>query len=257
MVVAHADQQLGAVDAVRAQVNDRLLMEDEAVLAQSITNPVRPPEARYGRRLAVCSRPAVSTRRSRPASFASYMAMSASLTMSSAVASSDGIDRGEADARGEANGITFELDARVRANRVEELVRDGAGGVSSRAGEDQPELIATQTPENVGLPQPGPQDVRDAAQRRVTDGMAIGVVDVLEVIDVEKQQGRRALEAASERDRPRELGVERAAVEQPGQRVVRREMPQSLLQALALGDVSQNRGHGDHRPLGVRGSGSR
>jgi len=38
VVVAHADQQLRALDAARAQANDRLLMKDEAVLAQSIAN---------------------------------------------------------------------------------------------------------------------------------------------------------------------------------------------------------------------------
>ena len=73
--------------------------------------------------------------------------------------------------------------------------------------EYQPELIATQTREHVSLPQPGPQDVRDAAQRRVANGMAEGVGDVLEVIDVEQQELGGALEPTSERDRALKLRV--------------------------------------------------
>lgn len=161
------------------------------------------------------------------------------------------MDRGEPDARSEPKDVTFGVHARVCADRVQELVRDAARGVNRRAGEDQAKLVATQTAQNVGLAQSASHDVGDAAQRRVTGGVAIGIVDVLEVIDVEQNERRSAVIATRERVRPDELGIKRAPIEQPRQRIVRGEVPQAVLHPLGLGDVANDRGHGNHHALGV------
>jgi hypothetical protein len=56
------------------------------------------------------------------------------------------------------------------------------------------------------------EDLRRVAQRRVARGMAVGVVELLEVIDVEEQQREGAVQAPGARDRLAQELAELAAV---------------------------------------------
>jgi hypothetical protein len=62
----------------------------------------------------------------------------------------------------------------------------------------------------------------DAAQQLVAGVVAERVVDHLEAVEVEQEDGRRRAAAAHARERAREAVAEQLAIRQPGQRVVQR-----------------------------------
>ncbi len=64
--------------------------------------------------------------------------------------------------------------------------------------------------------------------------MAVGVVDALEVVQVDHQQGDRALAVAGLGDKPLEGLVEMGAVVQFGEAVMATELAQPLVRVLEL-----------------------
>ena len=69
---------------------------------------------------------------------------------------------------------------------------------------------------------------RGFAQDAVADGVTVGVVDLLEVVDVQEQAGERARVALRQRDRLRGASVEPAAVEHARQPVARRRLGKTV-----------------------------
>ena len=77
----------------------------------------------------------------------------------------------------------------------------------------------------------------DRLQQLVAGAVPVGVVDLLEGVEVEHEQRGLLAVAPAARDLHRELALEQAAVVQAGERVVLGEVAQALLHHLALGDV--------------------
>ena len=88
------------------------------------------------------------------------------------------------------------------------------------------ELVAAEAGDDVGRAQPLAQHARDARQQAVAGGVAEGVVDGLEAVEVEHERGALGAVAAHVREVPRELLLEAAAVREPGERVVVGEVAQ-------------------------------
>ena len=140
---------------------------------------------------------------------------------------------------------------RQRAHRVEHRGGDAVGLLGRRLGQQDRELVAAEAGEHVGLAQAAAQRVGDAHDQLVAGGVAERVVDRLEVVEVEHD--RRALRpvALDVGDVALELALERAAVEQPGERVVVGHVAQLGLVAAALGDVLHLREEVQRHAVGV------
>ena len=124
-----------------------------------------------------------------------------------------------------------------RRRRLEPL---GGGPQLAGAGLGQQhrELVPAEAAEHVGGPQVGGERGRDAAQQRVARRVALGVVDGLEVVEVDHDQPERAPVVAHVVGQLRlEALGEAAAVEAAGQRVRAREPRQLAPLALAVGGL--------------------
>ena len=86
----------------------------------------------------------------------------------------------------------------------------------------QHELVAAVARDRVGASRDPSQTVAELDQRLIADVVAERVVDRLEVVDVEEEDGEAAGLALERRDRLVEPVGQRDAVEQPGHRVVQR-----------------------------------
>src|SRR4051794_20618174 len=105
-----------------------------------------------------------------------------------------------------------------------------AGDVLAQDGE----LVAAQARHGVPRAQDALQPAGDGAQQLVARGVAEGVVDGLEAIEVEEEDRDAARVAAEARHRLPEAVEEELAVRQPGQIVVEGLVRESGLDALAL-----------------------
>ena len=85
------------------------------------------------------------------------------------------------------------------------------------------ELVAAEAGDDVGAAHQRAQPVGDRAQQRVAARMAERVVDLLELVEVDEQDGERPA-ASQARRRRRPSGRGKGAVRQAGQRVVARQL---------------------------------
>ena len=92
----------------------------------------------------------------------------------------------------------------------------------STSGRIGQEFLAADARHQVEIAHMARQAVGEFLQHHVTGGMAIGVVDLLEVIDIEHQHGEDLFLLARARDQPLQMPHDIAAVEQAGQRVGQR-----------------------------------
>ena len=92
--------------------------------------------------------------------------------------------------------------------------------------DEHDELVAAEAPDRVALAQHAADPRRDAAQQLVADGMAEGVVDALEAVEVHEH--RRRLGAAAAGVDEHLLGAvhDQRAVREPRERVVQRLVAQ-------------------------------
>ncbi len=79
------------------------------------------------------------------------------------------------------------------------------------------EFLSTEAADGVVGPHAGPQHFGQEAEELVADGMAVDVVHMLEVVDVEHEHRDRRVDAARLLQSVKELLVEDAVVEKPGQ----------------------------------------
>ncbi|MNO75782.1 hypothetical protein D3C76_668410 [compost metagenome] len=113
------------------------------------------------------------------------------------------------------------FDLERRADRVDQPLRGVARGIPAvQASEDHGELVATQTGQGVVLAQLAAQALAQGAQQLVAETMAEGVVDVLEVVQVQAQRSGQFLAVVAAHQGLLEPLVEQRAVGQPGERVV-------------------------------------
>jgi len=76
------------------------------------------------------------------------------------------------------------------AKRIDQPVTGDAGTGLRGAGKDQHKLFAAITPDNVGIPGTGFQQVCRAPQYLVPGMMTIGVVNFFEVVQIDKDNGQ-------------------------------------------------------------------
>ena len=146
--------------------------------------------------------------------------------------------------------------AEAAAERFEDAPRQGLrilGGAD--AGLDDGELVAAEAGEGIGPAQEVAQAVGDLLDQLIARLMAIGVVDVLEAVKVEKEHGDPAFHASE----PTEFAVEPLgedeAVRQARERVAAEEVLGAFLVVRQFAgkpprivDEEDKKQDGDHRP---------
>ena len=141
--------------------------------------------------------------------------------------------QGDADARADVDLVAAQRER--RAQRLGDALGDPdrvalAGDVLAQDGE----LVAAEPRGGVARPQHAGQARGHRAQQLVAGGVAHGVVDRLEAVEVEEEDGERRRVAAEARERLAEAVDEQGAVGQAGEVVVHRLVREPCLEALAL-----------------------
>ena len=98
---------------------------------------------------------------------------------------------------------------------------------------DDHELVAAEPRDRVGRAHGGREPARERDQHRVAGGVAVEVVDALEVVDVDVEHRGAGARALGVRERVLEPVAAERAVGQPRQRVVQRLVADALLRAQA------------------------
>lgn len=143
-----------------------------------------------------------------------------------------------ADARGHAAAhARVVADAEIEDAGADRL-GDRDGAVRVDVGQHDDEFLAAVTGRVIGRPAQAAGDAAaDRGERIVAGLMALRVVVVLEVIDVDEQQRQRVLRARGAPPFARERDVEHAAVVEPGEAVGARERLQLGFRALAFAQL--------------------
>ena len=127
--------------------------------------------------------------------------------------------------------------------------RDLAGVGERAVLEQHAELVAAQAGQGVGLAHAGAQQRGDLLEHLVAGEVAAGVVDHLELVEVEVEEGvLRARSSARGVEAVLQALLELAAVDQAGERVVAREVDHLALHAAELGDVLEHQDGADRAP---------
>ena len=111
-----------------------------------------------------------------------------------------------------------------------DLHRTGSVGVGHQDGE----LVAADAEGAIGVARHLADQAAHLAQQVVAGGMAVRLVDHLEIVEVDQQQRHGHLVARIPLELTVELLLEGAVVAQPGQRVTQRIGLGRLIQALQL-----------------------
>ena len=146
------------------------------------------------------------------------------------------VSDGDADARGDEHLAPLEVERRLQ-------VRDHTlGGVDGRGDlhvlDQDRELVPTEAGDRVARRARVPEALPDGPQQRVAGQVTQRVVDRLEVVQVEEEHGRLAARAPAD-ERVLDAIGEQRPVGEPGERIVKRLMPQELLRLAACRDVEQ------------------
>ena len=115
------------------------------------------------------------------------------------------------------------------------------------------EFIAAEPRHEILRPQHRTQPIGDRAQQLVAAGMAQGIIDLLELIEVDKQQCRRLLGIVRDRQQTFDFVAEVDPVRKPGQFVEPRQMRNPGFRVAPFGDVLEQHdgaaaGHRLERP---------
>ena len=113
--------------------------------------------------------------------------------------------------------------------RREEPSRDGEGGHRIGVRHEDRELVAADPERPVGMPSRRDEQPSHRRQRVVTAGVAALVVDPLQVVEVEQQQGQRRGRPLGVGDGSSQLLLEGAVVAEPGQRIEQRRQPGAVV----------------------------
>ena len=233
--VDHPQQQLVLAGPARGEVDDRLRVEHEAVLVERVADLVGPGQApadpAVGRR-------AVGDRVPVAAGVLGLVHGQVGLHEHRVRREAPVLgEQRDAQARGDAPRVARPGEHRLAADGVEHARGDGLRLGAAALGQQHGELVPAQARQHVGVAQPPAQGVRDVHDQLVADAVPERVVDRLEVVEVEHDRGAARAVALDLGDVALQLALERAAVEQPGERVVVGQMAQLLLMAPPLGDV--------------------
>ena len=187
--------------------------------------------------------------RLRPASLAAWQALSAAESSAGDVLVVAG-DRHHADAAAEPERALLP-DELVVADRLAQLLGHAQRLVERAALEQHAELVAAEARERVAPADLGLQQRADLAEQRVAGAVAAGVVDDLELVEVEVAQRVGRLARLGAAQRPLEPLLELAAVDEAGQHVVARVVGELAVQLAALADVVEHQHAARHRARAV------
>ena len=167
-----------------------------------------------------------------------------------------GIDRGEADAGADAEAVAVVVEA-VDLEAVADLLGDPLALLGRAALQQHGELIAPQARQQVAGPHRVTEQARDLLQQLVAGGMAAGVVDDLELVEVDVHERVRRVAARGVRQGFAQPGLELLAVVQAGQRVVRGAEAHLDAEPALFGDVVEHQHGAQQGPVGIadRGGG--
>ena len=112
--------------------------------------------------------------------------------------------------------------------------------------DQQDEFVAADPRQHVGLADAPADALGDLDQQRVADGMAVVVVDVLEVVEVDERQ-REAAVFSLALEHVFHVLLDQRALRQSGQFVEIGASRQLVFGLLALGDVERSRAAGSRR----------
>ena len=140
----------------------------------------------------------------------------------------------------EQRGVGSVLFALAAAEALAHALDDRAGGHLVRAGQQEDELVAAVARRGVVRPQRSAQRGGDLPQQRVAGEVALLVVDALEVVEVDEHARERVPLADGAGDLLAHAELERAVVQQAGERVGARRGARVLVGlGVAAGDDGQ------------------
>ena len=125
-------------------------------------------------------------------------------------------------------------------------MRGAAGGGGWAIGEQQGEFVAADASGEILAAAGLADDFGDLAEQRVASGVAGGVVDGLEEIEIDKAEGVLAQLVPGLVDHGDQGALEGEAVGEPGERVMHGGMGQLLLQSAAAGDILEHQHGAQH-----------
>ena len=236
MVVAHPQEDLELVDASVEQVDDRLCDQRESLLLDRYADPLGPgdpaPHPSLGRLAGGVD--------GDPVAAGLLGVVHREIRTDQDVFSARGVlllEHRYADAGGDrliagpGDGDPFS------SQGVQQTLGHGLRGSQVGSRKEDGELVAPEAREDVAGPQASREDRRDPADQLISRLVAERVVDVLEVVEVQQQQGSVGPVATHEVGVRLELAGEARPVLQAGQRVVAGEVLEVLLVMVAVGDV--------------------
>ena len=115
--------------------------------------------------------------------------------------------------------------------------RDGQPGLDVGAGQHDGELVAADPERPVATTDGAQRDTPDRSEEFIAHRVAVLVVDLLEVVDVDEQQGERGLVAGRVLELATQLLLERPVVAQAGQAVEQRVLARPPVQVDQPGAV--------------------
>ena len=159
-----------------------------------------------------------------------------------------GLDENKYALYGKNLGVAVET---IVVDRRDQICRDQLAAFAVAAFEQQAEFVAAQTRQCVGVTNAFDHQPRYLDQQVVACRMAAGVVDHLEMVEVQIAQGVYGSGVQRILKRVVDACFELTAVTQSGQRVVRR-LPGTALQIFASGaDVAQDDDAAGNSPIAV------
>ncbi|GEM_PF-2133190 len=246
--VPPAQQRLGLVDSARGQLHDRLVVILELIERHRLAQIAHQLHALQRRLL---------HRRGEKAKAVAPLVLGRVHGLVGVAQHLDGIAGIVGiNADPQAGGAVDLLVAQgVRAGQlVEDLLRQlGQVGHIGQIGDQDAELIATQAGHRVRLAHAAPDTGTGLDDQLVAHRVAQGVVDFLEMVQVDEDQRHLVLAALGALEHIRQAVVEQEPVGQLGQAVVVGLLPDGIVGDLAFGDVDVRAIHHQGQALGGSG----
>ncbi len=149
--------------------------------------------------------------------------------------------QGDADAGRGVNFVTADVKGFGQALMEALGAEHGVARLAQFGQEDQEFIPAHAGDQIAAAAQRGVQALADHRQHPVADVVAQTVVDDLEPVDVEQQQGGQFVPAVAAVEQFLDFAQDHGAVGQSGERVVQDVVLQAGLDLLALGNIAQHR----------------
>ena len=160
------------------------------------------------------------------------------------------VDQGHADGAGDVERLAAVEELEV-LEQAAQVLRRRHRLRAVHVVEQHRELVAAEAGQQVALADVALEQPGAFLEELVPGGVAEGVVDVLELVQVDVEQGAVGAAARHARDDPVEFLVEVLAVVQPGEGVVLGLVGELLLDGLLLRDVAGGAADAAHRPVVV------